>query len=389
MKKTQRRVQVAVLAAAAVAAATVLLPGNAVAAKPPQVQTTIEVVAEGLDTPRGLIYDRANGRVLVAEAGQIVGNDGPCAAGNGGVIYCYGETGAVFEYSIATGAQQRIATGLPSLKVQNNSDVLGVHDLSLRNGVLTGVFGLSGSKGSGPWPFRDTLVALGAPNAAKLATASTIGLGHGNVTVVGDLALFEDTYNPDGRRIDSDPYGVFADSMGNSIVADAAGNDILRVTPSGQVQMVVNLPPRNVGGDPDYESVPTSVKQGPDGALYISELTGYPYRLGTARILRWTPGQTNATVYAEGFTNIIDFTFDNRDRLVVLEIAKNSMTSPVDGVTGRLVRVERNGSHTELASTGLEHPGGVAADGDNIFYVTNRTTSQGDEGQLLKLTVNG
>lgn len=388
MKKTQRRVQVAVLAAAAVTAATVLLPGSAVAAPKPAIQTTIEVVAEGLDTPRGLIYDRQNRRVLVAEAGQIVGNDGPCAAGNGGVIYCYGETGAIFQYSTSTGAQQRIATGLPSLKVQNNSDVLGLHDLDVHNGQITGVFGLSGSKGSGPWPFRDTLVALGAPNAAKLATASRIGLGHGNVTVLGDAALFEDTYNPDGKRIDSDPYGVFVDSSGSTIVADAAGNDILRAR-NGQVDLVVYLPPRNFGGDPDYESVPTSVTQGPDGALYISELTGYPYHVGAARILRWVPGQTEATVYAEGFTNIIDFTFDDRDRLVVLEIAKYSLTSPTDGITGRLVRVARNGSHTELASTGLENPGGVAAAGNNTYYVTNRTTSQGDEGQLLKLTVSG
>jgi sugar lactone lactonase YvrE len=92
-------------------------------------------------------------------------------------------------------------------------------------------------------------------------------------------------------------------------------------------------------------------------------------------------------VYAEGFTNIIDFTFDDRNRLVVLEIAKNSLATA--DTTGRLVRVERSGSQTELASTGLEHPGGVAFAGDGVYYVTNRTTSQGDEGQLLKLRVRG
>jgi hypothetical protein len=384
VKKTQRRVQLAVLAAAAVTAA-VLMPGNAVAKpnKPVTVKTTIQVVADGLDTPRGLVYDRHNRRVLVAEAGQVAGNDGPCGAGNGGVIYCYGETGAVFAYR-EDGGSGRIATGLPSLKVQDNSAILGVHDLDVYNGRITGVFGLSGSKAT----FRDALVAQGAAKAVVLAQSAKIAPGHGNVTPVGDLGLWEDTNNPDGRRIDSDPYGVYTSWFG-SIVADAAGNDVLLVTPNGQVHLLVYLPPRTVGGDPDYESVPTSVTQGPDGALYISELTGFPYHKGTARILRWVPGQQNATVYREGFTNIVDFAFDERGRLVVLEIAKNGLTDPVDSTTGRLVRVEHNGQHTELASTGLENPGGVAVAGHGTFYVTNRTTSTGDTGQLLKLRVSG
>ena len=122
---------------------------------------------------------------------------------------------------------------------------------------------------------------------------------------------------------------------------------------------------------------------GPDGDAGLNLLIP-----GAARILRWVPGDASATVYAEGFTNIVDFLFDDRDRLVVLEIAKFSLTG-ADGVTGRLVRVERNGSQTELASTGLENPGGVAYAGDGVYYVTNRTTSQGDEGQLLRLSVRG
>jgi hypothetical protein len=384
VKKTQRRVQLAVLAAATVTAA-VLLPGSAVATpdRHGAVRSTIEVVAEGLDTPRGLIYDRQGNRVLVAEAGQVAGNDGPCGAGNGGVIYCYGETGAVFQYS-ERGGSRRIATGLPSLKVQDGSAILGVHDLSLHNGRLTGVFGLSGSKGT----FRDALVAQGATGAVALAQAARIGAGHGNVTPIGDLAAFEDANNPDGRRVDSDPYGVFTSWFG-TVVADAGGNDILLILPNGQVHMLVFLPPRDFMGDPDYESVPTSVRQGPDGALYISELTGFPYHVGSARILRWVPGQQNATVFAEGFTDIVDFAFDERGRLIVLEIAKNGLADENDSTTGRLVRQERDGQHTELASTGLENPGGVAVAGNGVFYVTNRTTGTGDTGQLLKIRVAG
>ena len=383
MKKTQRRVLVAAVAAAALSA-SVLLPGSAIAKPKPAVQTTITVVAEGLDTPRGLIYDRLLRRVLVAEAGDRAGNNGPCGAGNGGVIYCYGETGAVFQYSEIFGTKRQIATGLPSLKVQDGVGVLGVHDLSLQLGRMTGVFGLSGSQAT----FRDALTAQGAALASSLATSSRIDLGQGNLTVTGDMGLFEDTNNPDGRRIDSDPFGVHQDLRG-TFVADAAGNDIIHVTHDGVTQMGVSLPPRNVGGDPDYESVPTHVSKGPDGAYYIGELTGFPYHMGTARVLRWEFGAPSATVYAEGFTNIADLLFDDKGRLVVLEMAKFGLASDTDSVTGRLVRVERNGTQTELASAGLENPGGVAYAGDGVFYVTNRTTSEGNVGQLLKLVVRG
>jgi hypothetical protein len=322
--------------------------------------------------------------VLVAEAGDAAGNNGPCGAGNGGVIYCYGETGAVFQYSEIFGTKHRIATGLPSLKVEDGSDVLGVHDLSLQLGHMTGVFGLSGNAST----FRQSLVDQGAALAGSFATSSRIGLGAGNVTPVGDTGMFEVANNPDGRRVDSDPYGIYQSWFG-TLIADAGGNDILHVLPNGETRLLVFLPPRDFMGDPDYESVPTSVTQGPDGAVYISELTGFPYHVGSARILRWVPGQTTTTVFAEGFTDITDFTFDERGRLVVLEIAKFSLASETDPVTGRLVRVERNGTQTELASTGLENPGGVAYAGNGVYYVTNRTTSEGDTGQLLKLQVQG
>ena len=74
--KTRRPIRLAVLAVLA-AAGTVLLPnGTASAGQSGQVHTTIRVVAEGLDTPRGVIYDPFLRRVLVAEAGELAGNQG-------------------------------------------------------------------------------------------------------------------------------------------------------------------------------------------------------------------------------------------------------------------------------------------------------------------------
>lgn len=49
------------------------------------------------------------------------------------------------------------------------------------------------------------------------------------------------------------------------------------------------------------ESVPTSVAYGPDGALYVSELTGFPFPAGASTIWRVVPGKA-PTVYATGLT---------------------------------------------------------------------------------------
>ncbi|MGH8574518.1 MAG: hypothetical protein ACREX8_18375, partial [Gammaproteobacteria bacterium] len=149
VKKMQRRVQLTVLTAALTTA--VLQPGTAGAeAVQAQVTSTIEVVAEGLDVPRGLIYDANTRRVLVAEAGiggPSLQQGGICGLANGNARYCYGDTGAVFQYSEQGPSPRRIITGLPSIANYDAAtgtirrSVLGLHDLSQSpHGHLRGIF---------------------------------------------------------------------------------------------------------------------------------------------------------------------------------------------------------------------------------------------------------
>ena len=403
MKRTQRRVQLTVLATALTTA--VLQPGIA-GAEPDgqaQVSTTIEVVADGLDTPRGLIYDANTNRVLVAEAGTggpSLQDGGICGLANGNARYCYGATGAVFQYWETGAAPGRIITGLPSMANYNAAgtvkrSVLGLHDLSqYPYGQLRGIFGLSGTQ----TPFRDVqLVGGGAPDAVAFGQVVRF-LGYSNTYQLdGDLAAYEQVFNPHtenpfgGPIIDSDPFGMATGAYG-TVVADAAGNDLLLVRPDGGIEVLAVFPNRDLPQFNDYiESVPTTVAQGPDGAFYVGELTGFPYYKGQAKVWRVVPGQA-PTLYAEGFTNIADLTFDERGRLIVLEMAKEGLFPLVPGqdtVTGRLVRVESGGAQTTLATTGLENPGGVAYAGGGLFYVTNRTTGVGGNGQLLRIQVQG
>ena len=404
MNRMQRRVQLTVLATALVTA--VLQPGIAGAeGVQAQASSTIEVVADGLDVPRGLIYDSNTHRVLVAEAGiggPSLQQGGICGLANGGARYCYGETGAVFQYSERGPSPRRIITGLPSIANYDAAtgnvrrSVLGLHDLSqYPHGHLRGVFGLSGAQ----LPFRDVELAGRAPGAVALAQVVRFNGHSGNYKLEADLAAYEQQFNPHTENpfgapiIDTDPFGLVSGPYG-TVVADAAGNDLLLVRPDGSIQVLAVFANRTLPQFNDYvESVPSTVTQGPDGAFYVGELTGFPYYKGEAKVWRVVPGAA-PQLYAEGFTNIADITFDGQGRLVVLEMATEGLFAGAPGhngdtVTGRLVRVEPGGAQTTLATTGLENPGGVAYAGGNTFYVTNRTTGVGGNGQLLRITVQG
>ncbi|HEX6871285.1 MAG TPA: ScyD/ScyE family protein [Micromonosporaceae bacterium] len=339
-------------------------------AKPAALRTTVEVVADGLDTPRGVIYDPYLQRVLVAEAGDAAGNNGTCGTGADGVVYCLGSTGSIYQYTeYAPGT--RIKTGLPSIRNSRGTAVLGLHDLSLSAGGLNMVFGLSGDQ-----PFRDSL----GPDAALLGTTARLNW-NGSITSLGDLAAFEEANNPETYVIDSDPYGIATDGSG-TVVADAAGNDVLTVAADGTVSLVSIIANRGY-----IESVPTAVVKAPGGGYYVGELTGYPFPVGEARIMHVQAGQ-EPTVVAAGFTNIIDVTVDGEGRLIVLELAKNGLMS--GDKTGRLVRIEADGTQTVLVGEGLMSPGGVAYAGSvgtkDTFYVTTGTQGTGNTGQLVKVT---
>lgn len=385
MKRMLRPVRVAALTTALCTAVgtAVLQPGIADAdpASQPRVQTTITVVADGLNVPRGIAWDSTHHRVLVAEAGTGAESPtAPCGPASGGSIYCLGATGSIYAWDGHHG--KRIVMGLPSISHANKAGVktavLGVHDVTVDRKGMQVVFGLSGDG-----PFR---TALGDGGKALGQTAT---IGHnGKLKTVGDLLYFEMFNNPHPAQFDSDPYGMAQTSRYGTVVADAAGNDILQVKPDGTVKLLAEFPTRVPEANPEdiIEDVPTSVVQGPDGALYVGELSGYPYYKGEAVVYRVVPGQA-PTVYAKGFTNISDIGFDAQGRLLVLEMAKNGLLDPDQ--TGRFVRVESNGTQTDLATTGLTNPGGFVSAGHGVYYVTNGTNTVGGAGQLLKLTVSG
>lgn len=365
-------------AAAAVVPAALAVAAPAYAAP---AATESVVVARGLENVRGVIVDR-HGTLYVAEAGR--GGAGPCIPANFGPELCFGSTGAVTE--VRRGVQRRIVTGLPSLRGRaaegEPASSYGPHDVALnRDGSLLVALGYATDPAHRP--------QLGTAGAA-LGTVIKVGRG-GSWSVVADLAAHEQANNPDGQGLESQPFGLATDNCGGFAVADAAANAAVRFDAREGLSTLAALPTTRHEAPPEWglppgttvpvQPVPVAITRGPDGAFYVGELTGAFFPEGAAKVWRVVPGQP-ATVYASGFTTIIDVTFDARGRLVVLEMAKHGLDS--EDLTGALIRVEPDGRHTELASAGLVAPTSVAAGPGGVFYVANQGLSE-TGGEVVRL----
>jgi sugar lactone lactonase YvrE len=330
----------------------------ALAAPPASAEPAWRVVASGLNSPRSLTVS-ADGDVYVAESGK--GGKGPCAQHPALGKGCLGFTGSITRVD-PDGADERVVEGLPSLA--GATEAIGPMDVFVGR--------------------HDRYVAsigLGAPDKVRAAYGSA-GKNLGTLVkgrldtdkhrAFADLVAHEVSANPDGADIDSNPAGI-ARSRQGFVVADAGANAIVRASKNGKVRTVTALPAAAKKAD----SVPTAIVRGPDGAWYVSELTGFPFTKGAARIWRIEDGK--AKVYATGLTNVTDLDFDCDGKLYAVQIAANGLTS---GSPGSLVRVKAGASTHTTVLGGLVAPYGIAID-DDTAYVSVRTLSMNGGGQVI------
>ncbi|MBG1264671.1 ScyD/ScyE family protein [Nostoc commune] len=331
------------------------------------------VLADGLNSPRHLAFG-PDGALYVTEAGK--GGTGVCISSPsaGGEKLCYGNTGAVTR--IQNGTTKRVVTGLPSLALPDGRDANGAHDLAFDStGKAYILFGLAGDQKEGGSELINS-------DLGKLVSIDFLNGGTQREQLV-DFSAFEGLQNPDGGDLASNPY-AFLIKDNKAFVIDAAGNDLLQVGTDGSELGVYALFDQRLvpfeDSDFPLQSVPTSIKIGPDGAFYVGELTGFPYPKNAARVYRINGNQPE--VYAEGFTNIIDFDFDSADNLYVLEYATNSILS--GDPTGALIRVAPDGTRTMIASEGLISPTSLSISSDDAIYIANNGFIAG-QGEVIRI----
>jgi hypothetical protein len=353
-------------------------------ASPVQCTPVPPAVMCGLDNPRGLAFG-PQGALYVAEAGRGGFDvDNPfCFTGQLGAARCYGPTGAVSR--LWRGAQERVATGLPSqARASDGGNAIGPHDIAMLGvGTAHVTIGLQQSPA-----LRDA-----HPELSDLARLIQIE-PNGEWRFVADLGAFEAANNPDRGPLDTNPYGLLA-VPGGDVLTDAGGNSLLRVAANHDISTLAVFQSRGTQPPRSTDSVPTSIAIGPDGAYYVAELSGFPAVAGAANIYRVdpaeaVPGHPPPLFRADkaclgGFTTIIDIAFDEQGNLYVLQYG-----------LGTLVRIERaedepggictqyeDGTHT-VVRDGLSQPTSVAVGPDGALYVSNHGSSAGN-GEVLRI----
>jgi hypothetical protein len=340
-------------------------------------QPSFEVVASGLDNPRHLTFS-ATGDLYVAEAGKggpRTGSGANCHEHPELGEFCLGFTGAVTKVR-DDGPDVRVLTELPSI-LGEGGDALGPSDIAFtgeQKFVLS--IGLGGSD-----EFRNAF----GDDGEQLGTLVSGKIKRDEWSLFADVLAYEAAANPDGTDIDSNPTGLVRQGDGY-LVADAGGNAVVRASHKGTFTTIAVLPPGSAEFPPGTQiptdAVPTSVVQGPDGAYYISQLTGFPFEKGDANIWRIVPGQ-DPTVYASGLTNLTDLAFAQDGSLYAVEISTEGLLT---GPIGSLVKVTPGASVHETIAGGLFAPYGVALRG-GAAYVTTCAVCVGD-GEVIRIPLD-
>lgn len=349
-----------------------------------QLPANATVYASGLEGPRGLAFG-PDGSLYVAEAGlggtrstigtcsQVPSPIGP---------YTGGSTARISKID-TTGKKTALVSGLPSAN-DAMGDTLGVADVAFLDGKLYAVLAGGGCSHGNP-NFPNALLRVNVQNGRWTAIADL------SLALIGHPAKYtsKDDYEPDGTW-----YSLVA-HRDRLYTVEPNHGQVFSVKPAGEVHQVIDISASQghivptslvaeddtlyVGNlnlfpiDPQWAKIMTISKD----IVIPNPLPGFNEPQEDYR--RWKIVSSKA-----GFTTITSMKEGPDGLLYVLELS-DAAGFPTPGA-GKVVRVNRSGGIEDVV-TGLVVPTGMTFGPDGRLYVSNLGAAPGAAGQILRIDV--
>jgi hypothetical protein len=327
------------------------------------------VVADGLHSPRGLDFG-PGGILYVAESGD---------ATHGGAVL------QIRNSASKNPTARTIVDGLPT--IGDEGEFIGIDGISVlgrgTNQTIFGVFGLAPQN-------------AGSADFGRVVTISRAG----NLSTITNIGQFDFDWGKAHSFLweefvagDANPYGILA-LPGHLYVVDAGENTLNEVHPDGSIDILAYFPNEAI-----RDAIPTCVRQGPDGALYIGTLAFVDSAvLGpSAKVYRVDPSQANLaepwntpmTVWASGLWPINGCDFGPNGTFYASQLFTNPAWLFSGGLApahGDVVAIPWGSpsTHRSLANGSLGTTAGVAVGPNGTVFVSNNTVGPG--GQVLRLS---
>jgi hypothetical protein len=354
----------------------------------------VSTTASGLDNPRGLAFD-SDGHLFVAEAGHggsecIKGGPAP------GEETCVGFTSGISR--IDDGAAHRVVDKYASEAGRDGTVALGIDGISILGDWQ--IFAVEGES-----QFRVPPEGLSTETAqkAKEQLGRLFEFTPGHARTVADVGGFDFKWSEEHKSLveeetphgklsqfpDANPYAVLAEGDRQWVV-DAASNTLDEVSERGSIRIVAFIPNPEKNGHPVSDAVPTCVAKGPDGALYIGQLTGGGNGPAAASVWRVEPWDGDVTRWATGLTAVTGCGFDSDGDVYAVEFSTLGFESFAPE-SGALVRVPPHSTSPETVVSKLSFPNGFASRCDSV-YLSNWSIAPaenhgGPTGQALRVQV--